>query len=102
MRWLPPSRGRAIAIVVVVLLALDAGRSIYARTGARQPTERWEPQATEYSHLAWPPSANVPAGASQGQRIYIERCSICHGIEGHGNGPAAPSLIPRPRDFRLG
>jgi mono/diheme cytochrome c family protein len=27
---------------------------------------------------------------------------VCHGPDGRGNGPAAPSLIPRPRDFTLG
>ena len=27
---------------------------------------------------------------------------MCHGPDGRGNGPAAPSLIPRPRDFTGG
>jgi mono/diheme cytochrome c family protein len=27
---------------------------------------------------------------------------VCHGPEGRGNGPAAPSLIPRPRDLTFG
>jgi mono/diheme cytochrome c family protein len=40
----------------------------------------------------------VPAG----QRIYVQHCQVCHGPDGRGNGPAAPSLIPRPRDFTLG
>ena len=37
-----------------------------------------------------------------GQTVYAQRCEICHGVEGDGNGPAATSLDPRPRDFRRG
>jgi mono/diheme cytochrome c family protein len=39
---------------------------------------------------------------AQGQEIYIERCSFCHGLLGDGEGPAAPYMDPRPRDFTLG
>jgi mono/diheme cytochrome c family protein len=34
-----------------------------------------------------------------GKAIYDERCAQCHGIDGKGNGAAAPVLMPRPRDF---
>lgn len=36
-----------------------------------------------------------------GQAIYDERCWFCHGEEGDGQGPVAPYLWPRPRDFTL-
>ena len=35
-----------------------------------------------------------------GKRVYAERCAPCHGDDGTGNGPAAPALEPRPRNFR--
>jgi DMSO reductase family type II enzyme heme b subunit len=38
----------------------------------------------------------------QGRAIYFGRCSFCHGLLGDGEGPAAPYLDPRPRDFTLG
>ncbi len=38
----------------------------------------------------------------QGRVIYFARCSFCHGLLGDGEGPAAPYLDPRPRDFTLG
>ena len=37
-----------------------------------------------------------------GSRIYNARCAGCHGITGDGAGPAAPYLLPRPRDYRRG
>lgn len=46
-------------------------------------------------------SAQTPpaAGAAPGKTIYEQRCVQCHGIDGSGNGAAAPALMPRPRDF---
>jgi cbb3-type cytochrome c oxidase subunit III len=46
--------------------------------------------------------ASAPAQAADGQAIYTQRCEICHGAEGDGNGPAAANLDPKPRDFRRG
>jgi len=34
-----------------------------------------------------------------GARLYAERCSVCHGEHGRGDGPTAPALVPPPRDF---
>jgi DMSO reductase family type II enzyme heme b subunit len=38
----------------------------------------------------------------KGRGIYFQRCSMCHGLLGDGEGPAAKYLDPRPRDFTLG
>lgn len=42
-----------------------------------------------------------PSGAEVG-RMYARFCFACHGREGGGDGPTAPSLNPRPRDLRAG
>ena len=46
--------------------------------------------------------ASVQAQAVDGKAIYAQRCEVCHGVEGDGNGPAAANLDPKPRDFRRG
>jgi len=33
--------------------------------------------------------------------IFTERCATCHGIDGHGNGPAAANLRPKPAPVLL-
>jgi cytochrome c oxidase cbb3-type subunit 2 len=39
---------------------------------------------------------------TQGKAVYAKYCVGCHGEKGDGNGPAAPMLDPRPRNFTLG
>lgn len=58
-------------------------------------------QALRLSRL--PQRNPVPPTAESlraGQRLYRAHCAVCHGLEGRGDGPAAPSLVPRPADLR--
>lgn len=36
---------------------------------------------------------------SRGQKLFIQYCASCHGVDGKGNGPAAPSLKGTMRDL---
>jgi mono/diheme cytochrome c family protein len=96
------SRPGVILLTLALLLLLDGGRSIYARLGYAEPVATWQPDPKLYADMAWPPGSDLPANAPPAARIYAQRCAVCHGPDGRGNGPAAPSLIPRPRDFTLG
>ena len=100
--WILASRPRVVVVLLGVLALLDVARSWNAHVGYAQPVERWRPDPRVYADLAWPPDIDAPAGAPLGVRVYAQRCAVCHGPDGRGNGPAAPSLIPRPRDFTLG
>jgi mono/diheme cytochrome c family protein len=102
MNELLHSRRSILIVTIVLLVLLDLGRSVYARLGYAQPVQAWQPDPKVYADIAWPPGSDLPAGAPNGQRIYAQHCQVCHGPDGRGNGPAAPSLIPRPRDFTLG
>jgi len=102
LEWLFRSRLRVVLIVVGVLVLLDVGRSLYARLAYAEATERWQPDPSVYADIKWPPGADLPASTPAGARVYAQHCAVCHGPDGRGNGPAAPSLIPRPRDFTLG
>jgi mono/diheme cytochrome c family protein len=102
MRWLLRSRLSIVLVFGLVLLALDVGRSIWARTGLAQPSAEYRPDPTLYADLTWPPGADLDSGAPLGARVFARHCAVCHGPNGRGNGPAAPSLFPRPRDFSSG
>lgn len=99
--WLA-SRRRVVITSIALLALLDLGRSIFARVGYARPLSIWQPDPKVYADLTWPPGADLPANTPAGPRTYARRCAVCHGLDGRGNGPAAPSLIPRPRDFTLG
>ena len=46
-------------------------------------------------------SAFSAGDAEKGEQIYVQRCTLCHGEDGDGMGPAAERLNPPPRDFTM-
>ncbi|MFQ5667306.1 MAG: c-type cytochrome [Candidatus Binatia bacterium] len=69
------------------------------RVRAGQPA----PATSGWFEIEAPATRPAPSRETiaEGKRIYDFRCSPCHGIEGNGEGPVAPFLDPRPRDFTL-
>ena len=49
--------------------------------------------------LAWGGSSPVLAQDSGGKGIFADKCAMCHGTDGKGNGPAASAFNPAPKDF---
>lgn len=50
-----------------------------------------------------PPSRTALAGPAaandRGQRLYIQYCATCHGVDAKGGGPVAPKLKTSPTDL---
>jgi mono/diheme cytochrome c family protein len=42
-----------------------------------------------------------PEAVARGAGIYEQNCAQCHGLNGKGNGPLAPTLNPRPVDLTI-
>ncbi|HLE44846.1 MAG TPA: c-type cytochrome, partial [Methylomirabilota bacterium] len=83
---------------------------LYATTGAK-------PRVMDAGHAALPREPAAPSVASvlapreaaaqaadetRGKQVYEQKCALCHGASGKGDGPAAELLLPRPRDFTAG
>jgi mono/diheme cytochrome c family protein len=96
------SARRLLLVSLAAIALLDAGRSYYARAGGAAPTRTLQSDAAVARSIVWPPGADVAPDSPLGARVYAQRCAVCHGADGKGNGPAAPSLRPRPRDFTRG
>lgn len=102
MHWFLRSRLAVILVFGALLLALDVGRSIWARVGLAHPSAEYRPDPAQYADLTWPPGVDLQSDAPLGARVFARHCAVCHGPDGRGNGPAAPSMFPRPRDFTSG
>lgn len=49
-----------------------------------------------------PAPASTPAAATgdkEAQELFQSLCSTCHGTTGHGDGPGAAAINPKPRSF---
>jgi len=52
-----------------------------------------------YKHAVPKKLPETEEAVTEGKEIYEKRCWYCHGINGDGNGPAAKTMFPKPRDF---
>jgi hypothetical protein len=83
MRWL--------SIAFVLWIACGKG-------GEPPPPSSGSPNAQPESA----PKARPPGGNGTDNKImtvFLSTCAPCHGQEGRGDGPAAQSIQPRPRDY---
>ncbi len=74
-------------------------RRTVASLGTGETKERV--RQTKYLALssdAWAQQAELELG----KQVYEKWCAFCHGLDGKGDGVAAPFLDPRPRDFTRG
>ena len=39
--------------------------------------------------------------AGEGAQVFQSNCAMCHGAEGHGDGPASGSLDPKPKNLAI-
>lgn len=45
------------------------------------------------------PPPSTPELIAKGKATFTSTCAPCHGDKGHGDGPAAVALNPKPRDY---
>ncbi|HUA60468.1 MAG TPA: c-type cytochrome [Verrucomicrobiae bacterium] len=46
------------------------------------------------------PAASSPASIAHGERIFLQRCTGCHGRKADGKGPNSADILPHPRNLR--
>ncbi len=115
-RFLPSAlTGALLVLVGSTLLALQRSRRFGAVRAGRRATlfGAWSVGALMIGAVVFGyfsvartpttdlrnPTANDAATLARGQQLFAQNCAVCHGATGHGDGPLAPQLHPRPADI---
>jgi mono/diheme cytochrome c family protein len=98
-----PDGFRRLAIVLAAILLLTPSANLMAgitsegKSRAVIADNSSSTSASEGSNARVAPV--TPQARAEAADIFDSRCVACHGPEGHGDGPAASNLNPKPRDF---
>jgi copper transport protein len=88
--WMAPGQARVLRLILPAGAAAVLAGSLMAGSGAA---------ALRAAATVRNPIAPTAASVARGGAIYAERCAVCHGESGRGDGPAAIGAT-RPADIR--
>jgi len=60
-----------------------------------------EPKAEEAAPTPAPAAQPAADPAAEAKQIFKDRCTVCHGATGQGDGEGSAALDPKPRNFTL-
>jgi len=89
------------SLFLVACEKTDAVATPEAKPEAAKPVEAPKPPANESPTVvnAGTPPPGAPDPKIEADTIFSQRCSVCHGMSGKGDGPGAAALNPKPRDY---
>jgi mono/diheme cytochrome c family protein len=87
---------KIILMIGIGLLLLAACSENGSSTSAENENATLAPVPAEYAGLTNPLGADA---ATAGAEVFRTNCEMCHGPQGHGDGPAGQSLEPKPRNL---
>lgn len=97
---MPPQPSASVAHVALALCAALPAAMVGCQ---RQPPTATPPAveraAEQAAGTAAPAVATSAASDEEARAIFAQRCTMCHGTSGHGDGPAAAGLTPKPRNY---
>jgi len=99
------ARARPLAALATLLVLTSVGNALVAGCGGnsqQQSGQSATPSATQTPPENATPSTGAAPAGDLGAKVYTERCVLCHGPNGKGDGPAAAGLNPKPRNHTDG
>ena len=93
--------------IAVTLLAGGVWMGVLAGCGGKKEGETTTTTTTETSSTETPPAGTDTTAApatgevslAAGEAVVKERCVLCHGEGGKGDGPGGAALNPKPRNW---
>ncbi len=99
-------KSRPLAVLAAVIVFASLGNALLAGCGGNKAAESTATPPTETPATTTettPPAGTDAATAGvDGAKIYTDKCALCHGPSGHGDGPGAAALNPKPRNHTDG
>ncbi len=97
----------ALAAVLAVAALCNAalvgcGNKSASNTDQSTNTQTTPAPSASTPEATTPAPGGTAAAGDLGATVYASRCQLCHGPTGHGDGPAAASLNPHPRNHTDG
>ena len=93
---------RPVSAVAVTLAVFTMANALIAGCGGSKSEESAEGTKTTTTTTTETTPAAPAAVEMDGAKIYAERCTVCHGPGGKGDGPGGAALNPKPRDHTDG
>jgi mono/diheme cytochrome c family protein len=95
--WIKGLEMRKITLLVVLIVFVLAACG-GAGTGSTKQSDDGTLQSVpaEYADKTNPLGAGA---AGEGEKVFQSNCQMCHGTQGHGDGPASGSLDPKPKNL---
>ena len=91
-----PRAGRRAVLLLVLVLASGVASSASTRAGEGASDEPRDLRMAQYDpEQSWMHDEILVLGS----RVFDNRCSPCHGVEGFGDGELADVLAIRPRNY---
>jgi mono/diheme cytochrome c family protein len=95
---------RPLASIPILLILAVAAHAVIVGCGGRQ--ESGSTSGTDQTPTSQPaPDTGGAVPGDQlalGAKVYTERCVLCHGPQGKGDGPGSVGLNPKPRNHTDG
>jgi mono/diheme cytochrome c family protein len=89
---------RIVLLVVFSIVILAACGGTKSNSSDQNEVGTLEPVPAGYAGKSNPLGADA---AGEGAGIFQTNCAMCHGPQGHGDGPASGSLDPKPKNLGL-
>src|SRR5256885_14687902 len=86
---------RPISAIAVVVALFTMGNALIAGCGGNKNEQSSSEQGTSTTQnntAAAPSSTSASAVEMDGAKIYAEKCSVCHGPNGKGDGPGGAAV----------
>lgn len=98
-------RARPVAVLATLLAVAALTNAVLVGCGGgagEQASQTEQPSETPSATETGAAGGETMAGEVDGAKIYADRCALCHGATGHGDGPASAALDPKPRNHTDG